>query len=382
VLFTLREDEIKMTVNIDVRNVRSNQADEMYISATPNVTAPILEQWKEIFSRIRDILLSKKAYILQERIFGTKDAIESAYKQRLENYGVLDDKVPPAFLVCKEGLGGPAAGVQVHAIRCKNKPQVIYFDNNPSGRIVRTPDRTFLALSAISAPLSANPAEQAKSMLEKAVSILANYDADFSDVPRTWMWLGDILSWYEQFNAVRNNFFIEQGIIAKKTNQSLPASTGIGLSPDDNAACAMDLVAVIEPPHSIKYLPSAGKQHCAYEYGSAFSRATLASTPAAKTIFISGTAAIDINGATTNIGDPLGQIKETIENARAVLRDTNCTDKDVSQAIAYCKTIEVQRIFNEFKKDLHWPVISVVCDICRPELLFEIEAAALIKNSK
>jgi hypothetical protein len=71
-----------------------------------------------------------------------------------------------------------------------------------------------------------------------------------------------------------------------------------------------------------------------------------------------------------------------MENARAVLRETGCSDKNVSQAIAYCKTIEVQRVFNEFKKDLHWPVISVVCDICRPELLFEIEAAALIKDSK
>jgi hypothetical protein len=191
------------------------------------------------------------------------------------------------------------------------------------------------------------------------------------------MWLGDILGWYGQFNTVRNKFFTGRGIITARGVQKLPASTGIGLAPAGKGSCAMDLIAILEPPDSIKYLPSAGRQHCALEYGSAFSRATEAIMPAAKAVFISGTASIDINGATTNIGDPLGQIKETIENVRAILRDMHCADNNVMQAIAYCKTAEVKKLFEEYKSDCNWPWLTVVCDICRPELLFEVEITAV-----
>jgi enamine deaminase RidA (YjgF/YER057c/UK114 family) len=191
------------------------------------------------------------------------------------------------------------------------------------------------------------------------------------------MWLGDILAWYDDFNRVRTEFFTDRGLVGEGTRQSMPASTGIGLRCVDGSKCCMDLVAVLQPPDSTQCLQAVGKQQCALEYGSAFSRASRAITPAGQTIFVSGTASIDASGATTNIGDARGQINTTIENVRAVLRDTQATDEDVVQAVAYCKTIEVQEIFNNAKADLGWPCVTVICDICRPELLFEMEAAAV-----
>ena len=55
----------------------------------------------------------------------------------------------------------------------------------------------------------------------------------------------------------------------------------------------------------------------------------------------------------------------------------DCSDEDVVHVIAYCKTTEVEKVFNNYKKTLNWPWITVICDICRPDLLFEIEAAAM-----
>jgi enamine deaminase RidA (YjgF/YER057c/UK114 family) len=118
------------------------------------------------------------------------------------------------------------------------------------------------------------------------------------------------------------------------------------------------------------------------EYGSAFSRASRCITPASETVFVSGTASIDAGGATTNIGDALGQINSTIENVRAVLRDMNTADEDVVQAIAYCKTRDEEKVFNTVKDNLPWPWITMICDICRPELLFEIEATAMPGKSE
>jgi hypothetical protein len=56
-------------------------------------------------------------------------------------------------------------------------------------------------------------------------------------------------------------------------------------------------------------------------------------------------------------------------------------DEDVVQAIAYCKTTEEEEIFNTVKNNLPWPWVTMICDICRPELLFEIEATAMPKQS-
>jgi enamine deaminase RidA (YjgF/YER057c/UK114 family) len=217
-------------------------------------------------------------------------------------------------------------------------------------------------------------------MLEKGESVLKQFGADFLSVPRTWMWLKDILSWYDDFNKVRSDFFTERGLIGDGTRQSMPASTGIGLGPDNGGHCAMDLIAVLEPVDCTEYLQVTGKQHCALNYGSAFSRASKTTTPAGKTVFVSGTASIDADGATTNIGDAAGQINTTIENVRAVLKEMQAGEKDLVQAIAYCKTIEVEQVFNSIKGNLDWPWITVICDICRPDLLFEIEAAAMPKN--
>ena len=366
-----------MTVKLETRSVESASATEIYISAAPGEAAPLQDQAREIFSGIRDILCSKNAFILQERVFSSLPATETIRRARSEAYGDLDDGVAPSYLVAAEGSSGPIAGVQVHAISTNNKPEVVNLDQTGCGRILRAPGCTLLTLSSISAPQAPKNTNQAQTMMEMGESVLKQFGADFLSVPRTWMWLKDILSWYDEFNNVRNNFFTERGLIGAGTRQSMPASTGIGLGPDNGGHCAMDLVAVLEPADSTQYLQVTGKQHCALNYGSAFSRASKATTPAGQTVYVSGTASIDAGGATTNIGDAAGQINATIENIRAVLSEMQSSEKDLVQVIAYCKTTEVEKVFNSLKGSLDWPWITVICDICRPNLLFEIEATAM-----
>ncbi len=368
-----------MTVNLDSRCIKSRAATEIYISAAPGENAPPQDQAQEIFSGIRDILRSKRASILQERVFATQTAMRDVCRVRSRVYGDLDDGVAPSLLVGKEGAVGPIAGVQVHAVSSNSRPEVIDLKGNLCGRIFRVPGRAYLTLSGISDQQRGQATQQAQAMMEKAEAALRQFGADFLSVPRTWMWLKDILSWYDQFNRVRTRFFTEWGLIGAGTRQSMPASTGIGLGPADGGNCAMDLMAVLEPTDCTHYLPAAGKQHCALEYGSAFSRAARSIMPAGETVFVSGTASINASGATTHIGDALGQINTTIENVRAVLKDMRCSDRDVVQVVAYCKTTEVEKVFDSIKDKLAWPWVKVICDICRPELLFEIEATAMPK---
>ncbi len=369
-----------MTVKLDTRIVESASATEIYISAVPAESASAQNQAEEIFSGISDILRSKKAHIFQERVFAAQSAMEILSRARSQAYADLDDGVAPSFLVAKEGLLGPVAGVQVHAISSDSRPEVINLDQTGCGRILRASGRAYLTLSNVSAPQSPQATAQAQAMMEKADAALKQFGADFLSVPRTWIWLKDILSWYDDFNHVRNKFFTERRLIGAGTRQSMPASTGIGLGPADGANCAMDLMAVLEPTNCTQYLQAAGKQQCALEYGSAFSRAARSIMPAGQTVFVSGTASIDADGATTHIGDASGQISTTIGNVQAVLADMNCKDEDIVQVVAYCKTTEVEKIFNASKGALDWPWVTAICDICRPDLLFEIEATAMPKN--
>jgi len=47
---------------------------------------------------------------------------------------------------------------------------------------------------------------------------------DFSHVARTWLYLDNLLDWYDDFNVVRTSFFRKHDVF----RGLVPASTGIG----------------------------------------------------------------------------------------------------------------------------------------------------------
>ena len=363
-------------MQIHTRTINADQITEIYITAIPTPHTDTNSQMEELFTGISTVLNASNAQILQERVFATENALKTARSVRGKIYGHLDDSVNPAWLVVPSGINGQVAGIQIHAITGCSRPQVIEEQGMPCGRIVRTENLVYLTLSNIRPPDGTDRNTQAQAMIEKTESVLKKAGINMFTVPRTWMWLSNILSWYDDFNHIRNNFFIERGIITKNKKNKMPASTGIGIGPDNGALCAMDLAAVIEDESSIEYLDAGGNQQSALEYGSAFSRATKSKTPAGITVFVSGTASIGSDGKTLHIGNPQKQIETTINNVQAVLREFHCSDDDVVQAIAYCKTPQVEKLFATNWGNLTWPTVTAIADVCRSDLLFEIEATA------
>ncbi|MBN2020279.1 MAG: hypothetical protein JW749_08645 [Sedimentisphaerales bacterium] len=363
-------------MRIDTRIIKSKQAVEGYITATPSRNLPIEEQARELFAGIRDALNSHNLRLLQERIFGTKEALGVSRKARAEAYGPLDDGLEPSLLLVPGGITGQIAGVQVHAVGGGQHPELLRLGDTPCGRIFRQSDGSYVTLSNISASPQNQPVKQARIAFEKTESVLKHVNACMLDVSRTWIWLADILSWYGDFNAVRNEFYTERGLVTNGKLNRMPASTGIGIGSHSGAACAIDLVAVIEPRKPIEYFNNAGNQKSAFTYGSAFSRASKTASPAGTTVFVSGTASIDSAGRTIHLNDAPAQIETTIENVRAVLKQTNFHDNHVVQATAYCKSPEIEKLFLEKWSDLSWPTLTTITDICRPKLLFEMELTA------
>lgn len=371
-------------MQLDVRKMESPEAAELYVHAVPPAHAPVRQQAAECFAAAADVLRRHDARIVEERVFGVAGAMGEIAAARATAYGDLDDGVKPALLAVPKGMQGELSGLLVHAVRAAERPTVVRLEGTACGRAMDLSEGRYVTLSGLSAPDAGDRAAQTRAILTKSEAALMTQNGDFHSVVRTWMWLGDILEWYGPFNSVRNQFFHERGLLNDGSGKrELPASTGIGVGPAEAGLCAMDLVAMVRPQARADLLLASGDQNPAYDYGSAFSRASRSATPGGETVFVSGTAAIDCTGDTEHVGNIPAQVEATIRHVQAVLRDTQCTDDDVIDSLIYCKTPEVEAHFREaWAEELPWPQIIMISDVCRHDLLFEIEAAAAPGSKK
>jgi hypothetical protein len=80
------------------------------------------------------------------------------------------------------------------------------------------------------------------------------------------------------------------------------------------------------------------------------------------------------------VGDVENQIALTMEVVGAILQSRRMSWADTSRAIAYFKDIEDAPLLDEYRRRKHLPHIPIAVahgDICRGDLLFEIEIDAV-----
>jgi enamine deaminase RidA (YjgF/YER057c/UK114 family) len=226
---------------------------------------------------------------------------------------------------------------------------------------------------------------QVRRMLERADSILREQGGSYRDVVRTWFYLADILEWYPEFNKVRNETYGEFGIMPGPGDGTLllPASTGIRGDVRSGAAATMDLLAVIGVPAfrpAVTQLTNRG-QLGAFRYGAAFSRGALIRGPAGSVFQLSGTAAIDERGKSLFVGDIRGQIGCTLDKVEALMAQAGAGLRDICAATVFVKRPEYFAVFRGMAEErglADLPAVCVVADVCREELLFEIDAEGVI----
>ena len=352
---------------------------ELYLTAAPTAVGSPGDQARDLYSALRAELIASGARIFAERLFATQEAMATIQDERRAALDDLDDGVSPTRVVVAPGRTGPFAGVQIHAVAGESPPTPLLLpgaDGLACGRELRTASGRWLTFSELTGG-DGPPGEQARRMFDGCGRLLRQAGADMRSVVRTWLWLKDVCGWYADFNAIRTAFFERERLIHHGNGRPrLPASTGIGLGVAGGAACALDLIAVPGAEDRIELLEAGGHQNSAFAYGSAFSRAAIAPTPGGRTLFVSGTAAIDAHGRTEHVGAPQRQIEATVAHVRALLTQAGCGDEHVLSAVAYCKTAEVEDAFRAGWASLTWPTVSVIGEVCRPELLFEVELTA------
>jgi enamine deaminase RidA (YjgF/YER057c/UK114 family) len=102
-------------------------------------------------------------------------------------------------------------------------------------------------------------------------------------------------------------------------------------------------------------------------------------SPERERLFISGTASIAQSGASTWPGNAARQIDHTMWVIEALLESRGMTFSDVDRASAYFKNGADLGLFVVWLREHAiegLPYIPMQCDVCRDDLLFELEVDA------
>ena len=242
-------------------------------------------------------------------------------------------------------------------------------------------------------------ADAARHAFEKVVLILTKEGFEMDHIVRQWNYVGDILKIengfqnYQVFNEIRNEYYHQYRHLP-----GYPAATGIGMKLDGVLIdfCAVkpsDKVQIQAVDNPKQVNPYAYNQQVlkgqifegkVKKQAPQFERAKLIANCLYSSLFISGTASI-IGQETIGKGDIEQQTRTTIENIkilsdkahiRALNRQSENLPVEYSVVRVYIKNLAdfpvVKEICAQFYGDV--PILYIEADICRDDLLVEIEA--------
>jgi enamine deaminase RidA (YjgF/YER057c/UK114 family) len=218
--------------------------------------------------------------------------------------------------------------------------------------------------------------EQAFNMFCAAERLLQQCGMGFREVARAWIHLRDIDRDYDALNRARREFFRQRDIALR------PASTGVqGIPFPDAHDMSLTLQAVQSRRPLDVTLMSTPTLNEAWSYGADFSRGLRLAEANKVMLYISGTASLDEAGRTVHVGHFEAQAERMLDNIESLLARQGASFEDLVYGVTYLKnpsdapilrSMCHQRGFDTF------PCALVEAALCRPELLCETEAVAML----
>lgn len=237
-------------------------------------------------------------------------------------------------------------------------------------------------------PANDTPLQTAAASAYQQISELLDA-LDYPYVLRYWNYIADInghshgLERYRQFNVGRQQGLLAQG---REVVGSVPAACALG-APSGGLRIAF--LAGRVAPVAIEN----PRQMSAYRYPQVygprtptFSRASLSRWSGGECLFISGTASI-VGHESQHLGDVIGQTQETLNNIAAVLVAANqqavhgeFTLQDLHYTVYVKRADDLAQVQSVMKAcvGVNAKMIFVQADVCRVELLVEIEAVQVL----
>ena len=385
---------------IDLARVR-----RIALMVTPPKSDSLMDQIWEAISSIRAVLHQQSVpmKVTSQTVFLRDAADADACRKLFDAY--YGDESPATNFVVQPPCGGQALAIEAWALGGEGidirfvAPDVVAISYDGL-RWVHTggiaPNQ--LAVTAY---------EQSQQTFQEAARRLEDAGTSFHDVVRIWLYMGGItdieqgIERYRELNRARTDFFDEQTALGRLEihrdgRDYYPASTGIGMMGHGLTVSCMTLQTERD---DVQLLPLENpRQVSAFNYSQQFSpkspkfsRAMAVVIGDYVTTWISGTASIT-NSETVHVGDVEKQTEQTIDNIESLISRENFSRHGVEGAGATLGDLAKVRVYVKHPKDYGVcrqvcerrlgpvPIIYAQADVCRPDLLVEIEGVAFSRR--
>ncbi len=347
---------------------------DVYITIFPKED----ESLSSMVDRLAHSIQAHNAEVVKFDVYGSRNKFSECLSCLEGAFSKID--WPINWIEGGEYSAKAVEGMQIQAV--SGVPvDTIYHDAKPIGRVFENDLAKYCIIGNIlSNKHTASKKEQTRHTFEKLEKALELAGMEISNVARTWLYIDDIFHFYDEFNKIRTKFYKEKGIL----DGFIPASTGIGGKNLNNTGLLASALAIQVKNSDMTIQEVLSPLQCpARKYGSSFSRAVEINTPEQRSVLVSGTASIEESGETVHIGDVDKQVAFTMEVVEAILISRGLSFTDVTRAVVYFKNDEDTIAFENYCKNnrkLALPALITNNDMCRENLLFEIEVDAVSRK--
>ena len=372
---------------------------------TPQGRGSLRAQVAEITAHLRTILEAHPEHLhLTVQTVFLLDPADQPQCERLfaEHYG---PEQPVTNYVFQPPCSGAALAVEVWAIGGKD---VRLQRVDPQTLVVAYDSVRWVHCGGIYvADDSEGVFAQAIHGLERMRECLKRGSSEYEHVVRTWFYLGGITDperdteRYRELNRARSEFYFDVPFCRSLLESHIdhvvfPASTGIGMQ---GRGLVMGSLTLQTNREDVFLLPLENPQQTpAYAYNPRyspqspkFSRAMALVLGDYVTTWISGTASI-VNSESQHPGDIEKQTEQTIANIERLIARENFAAHGIEGAGATLSDLAKIRVYVKQMEDFekcrrvcerrlgNVPAIYALADICRPELLVEIEGVTFSRR--
>ncbi len=396
--------------------VYSTSTDSFFdiICIYPQSGTSHIEQLLDCYRQFNECEVSSiysRTSVIKQTILISSPGNPNFYKGRSELLKCAGDffEILPPTSVIAQTPEKRSLLVELTILKGLQSDEVTHKKNDESSWIlIERQDMKILVASGFSEDKAENEMlGQSNAAFRKVEAILAEENFEFSDVIRQWNYIEQITREVNHNNAISQNYQVFNDVRSKYYSRAafkngFPAATGIGT---EFGGVTIDIIAAKVSGSPMIVPIKSPVQLDAYSYTEKvlaennsmkdfcrttpkFERAKILVTPEAGVIFVSGTAAIKGQLSTSEMSVE-NQAEITIQNILSLISPENLLKHGIktSKKAEMCNL----RVYVKHMKDIravkhiclrHFPKtpgIYVVADICRPELLVEIEGQAVVK---
>ena len=388
-------------------SVVENGVRHVFASAVPRVGTSLLKQAHDALQTVSAVMEEEntRGSIVKQAVF-LKDINQTeACRQIMKDF--YGDELPATSYIPQPPCDGKLLSIEALGVgQQQGKVEIQRLTERTV--IVRHDEISYLHLAHIVPEIDAPEVyARSRNAFEKMNAGLVDRGFRYDQVVRTWLYLGDIVGpegetqRYKELNRARTDFYRDihfgaSHIPADWGRRVYPASTGIGTEGSD---VVMSCIALATNRKDVSFVPLENPlQTSAFDYGQEYSpespkfaRAMAIVAGDYATTLVSGTASIT-ESETRYTGDVEGQTLQTLDNIGALISQSNFAAHGQPGVGATLEDLALVRVYIKRQEDYELvrnicecrlgelPTIYAVADVCRPDLLVEIEAISFSRR--